>query len=164
MAARYLLPALALVCLSFAALQVRKAEQQPPRVTPPVEPARTSYDKTVAGAGVVEPETENIAVGANLPGVVKAVHVKVDEVVKAGDVLFELDDRQLRAEGEVRAASLAAARAQEAKIRVAPRAEEVPVLEARLREAEANLDGKTKLYTQAKRSEAQGSTSQEDLI
>jgi multidrug efflux pump subunit AcrA (membrane-fusion protein) len=65
---------------------------------PPIQPAENPFPNTVAGAGIVEPETENISMGSSLPGVVVEVNVKVGRKVKAGDALFRLDDRQLKAE------------------------------------------------------------------
>jgi multidrug resistance efflux pump len=94
---------------------------------------------TVAGAGVVEPLTENIAVGSPLPGVVVEVFVRVGDEVTAGQKLFRFDDRQLRAERIARQAALESARASLVKLRAMPRPEEVPIDEAKLREAKAGL-------------------------
>ena len=66
MLTRYLLPLVALATLTFAALQVVKAQQKPPPGSPPVEPAKSPYAAAVAGAGLVEPETENIAIGTHV--------------------------------------------------------------------------------------------------
>jgi multidrug resistance efflux pump len=137
---KLVLPALAAGLFLFAVLHVVKGQQVPPRPAPPVEPARTPYGKGVAGAGLVEPQTENISVGSHLPGVVKAVYVKagVGQTVKDGDVLFELDDRNLLAEREVRRAARDAAVAQLRKLEQMPRPEELPASRAKVGEAEAN--------------------------
>lgn len=164
MLTRYALPALAVVSFTFAVLQMTKAQQKPPPVSPPVEPARAPYQAVVAGAGLVEPETENIAVGTHLPGVVKAVHVHVGQEVKPGAMLFELDDRQLRAEQEVRRAMLGSARAQQQKLLDMPRSEELPPLRAKVAEARAGLEDKLKLYARSQRAGAGGGVSEEELI
>src|SRR5687767_3650299 len=153
---RYLLPALAAVSLSFAVLQMEKADRKPPRSAPPAEPPRSPYGKTVAGVGIVEPETECIAVGTHVSGVVKAVHVRVNDRVAAGGALFELDDRHLAAELAVREATRDSATARLAKLDALPRKEEVPPLEARVAEAKANLADKEKLFERAKRETADG--------
>src|SRR5688572_17351419 len=158
---RYLLPALAAVSLSFAVLQMEKADRKPPRTVPPAEPARSPYGKTVAGVGIVEPETECIAVGTHVPGVVKAVHVRVNDRVAAGGPLFELDDRHLAAELAVREAMRDSAAAQLARLDAMPRKEEVPPLEARVAEAKANLDDKEKQFERAKREADRGVGSSE---
>jgi multidrug resistance efflux pump len=104
-----------------------------------VQPAQTPFRDSVAGAGIVEAQTENIAIGSALPGVVTEVAVKVGQQVQAGDVLFRLDDRQLQAEKKVREANLVAAEAQLAKLVAMPRPEDLPPTEARVREAQANV-------------------------
>ena len=77
---------------------------------PPIEPARNPFPNTVAGAGMVEPQTENITMGSPTSGVVVEVMVKVGAKVQPGDALFRLDDRQLRAELVARRAMLEDAR------------------------------------------------------
>lgn len=136
---KILLPIVALVALGFAFRHVVVADQEPPKLAPPVEPARSPFANSVAGAGVVEPLTENIAVGSPLPGVVVEVFVRVGDEVAAGQKLFRLDDRQLRAERTARQAALDSARASLTKLRAMPRPEEVPIDEAKLREAKAGL-------------------------
>src|SRR5205807_1107575 len=124
----------------FAVFQVVRGQQQSPASTPPVEPARNPFaGRPVAGVGVVEPRSENISLGSALPGLVTGVFVKVGDRVGKGQVLFELDDRQLRAELAARKAALAAAQAQLDRLKTMPRREEVPPLEARQREAKENL-------------------------
>src|SRR3954470_183954 len=135
MIVRYLLPTLAVVSLAFAVLLMEEAARKPPRAVPPAEPARSPYGKTVAGTGVVEPQTENIAVGTHASGVVKAVYVRVNDRVAADGQLFELDDRHLAAELAAREAARESAAAQLARLDALPRQEEVPPLEARVAEA-----------------------------
>src|SRR5262245_61567580 len=100
----YLLPLLALGMLGFAVYHVVRGQQPLPKAAPPVTPARSPFAATVSGAGITEAQTENIAVGSALPGVVLEVYVPVDQVgqkVKAGDPLFRVDDRQLKAQLKV---------------------------------------------------------------
>jgi multidrug efflux pump subunit AcrA (membrane-fusion protein) len=139
---KYFLPLLAGVALLFAIYHVVRAHQTPPAPPPPVEPPRTPFGKTIAGSGIVEAETENIAIGAPLPGVVLEVYVpveKVGQIVKKGDPLFLVDNRALLAQLGVQKANLQAAQAQLAKLEAQPRPEQVPPLEAAVRAAEANL-------------------------
>ncbi len=151
MVIRYLLPAISIVAFSFAVLQMTKAQQKPAPVSPPVEPGTSPFGKQVAGAGIVEPETENIVVGTHVPGVVKAVHVRVDDRIRAGEPLFDLDDRQMSAELAVRESARDNAAAQLAKLEAMPRREELPPLEAKVLEARANLTDKLKQFERAKR-------------
>lgn len=139
-----IIPVLAAGALTFALTHVARSQYAPTVKAPLVEPARSPFGAIVAGAGIVEARsdasnTANIAVGSMLPGVVIRIPIRVGQVVQAGEPLFELDDRQLRAELAMREASLAAARAQLTRLEQLPRPEEVPPLEAKVREAEANL-------------------------
>jgi multidrug resistance efflux pump len=163
MLTRYVLPALAVVSLAFAVLQMTRAQQKPAPVSPPIEPGKSPFGRQVAGAGVVEPETENISIGTHVAGVVKTVHVRVDDRIVAGAPLFDLDDRQMAAELAVREAARDNAAAQLAKLEAQPRREEVPPLEAKVAEAKANLDDKETAFRRAKREEDHGVGSGENF-
>ena len=71
---KILLPLFAVGMLSFAIYHVVQAQQKPPKLPPPLEPARTPFGNTVAGAGIVEARSQNIAVGSALSGVVLEVY------------------------------------------------------------------------------------------
>jgi HlyD family secretion protein len=139
------LPLLSLLLLGFAVYHVVRAGQTPPKAPPPVEPSRSPFRGTISGAGVVEARSENIAVGSQLPGVVTEVFVAVGDRISGptesfpGTPLFRLDDRALRAELAVRRASLRSAEASLTKLEKAPRPEEVPPAEAKVREMSAAL-------------------------
>jgi multidrug efflux pump subunit AcrA (membrane-fusion protein) len=151
MLTRYLLPALAVLAFGFAIHQMTRAQHTPPPASPPVDPGKSPFGRQVAGAGIVEAETENISVGTHLAGVVSAVHVQVDDRISAGAPLFELDDRQLSAELAVRKAARDNAAAQLSKLEAMPRKEEVPPLVAKVAEAKANLEDKSVLFERTKR-------------
>lgn len=148
---RIVLPLMALASFTFAMLQMAKANKPDPVVTPPVEPAKTPYVSSLAGAGLVEPETENINIGTPLPGVVARVHVVAGQTVKPGDLLFNLDDRQLLAERQARLANLHSAEKSLRKLQQLPRPEEVPPLEAKVEEAKANLEEAITMFERLKR-------------
>ena len=136
---KYALPGLAALAIVFATFFVTRNKSGFPDAPPPIEPSSSPYGSTVAGAGVLEALTENIAVGAPLPGVVLEVMVKVGQQVSAGDGLFRVDDRAVKAQLELAQAALQAAEAELHQLENRPRPEEVPVLEAQVREAEAGL-------------------------
>ncbi len=136
---RYAMPIAAAALLIFATVFVTRARRAEPEVKPPVPPPTSPFKLTVAGAGIIEAETENIAIGSAMPGVVETVHVKVGQRVKNGDPLFTLDNREWSAQLEVREAMLEAAEAQLLRLEQQPRPEEIPIREASVREAEATL-------------------------
>src|SRR5688572_1383925 len=105
------LPALAAMGVLFAVYSVVTGQRQVPPAPPVTEPAQPQYASYVAGAGIVEASTENIAVGTFVPGVVSEMFVKVGDSVKAGAPLFKVDDRDLQAELEVRRAAAKSAAA-----------------------------------------------------
>src|SRR5438094_8814552 len=95
---KYLLPLVAAGMLVFGLIHVITASQARPALEPLAAPPWVPFGDTVAGTGLVEASTENIAIGSPLPGVVVEVFVPVDKVgtqVKAGAPLFRVDDRQL---------------------------------------------------------------------
>ncbi len=136
---KWIIPLLAVAMFGLAVRHAVKAQQTQPAPLPPVQPARTPYGAAVAGAGLVEPQTENISLGAPTAGLVQEVFVKVGHAAKAGDPLFRLDDRQMKAEAKVREANLEAALAKLQRTMSMPRPEELPATEAKVREAEASL-------------------------
>jgi len=139
---KLVLPIVALARLGFGVFHILKAQQTLPKPSPPVPPARSPFGNTVAGTGVVEAKTENIAIGSALPGVVLEVFVPVDDVgkeVQAGEALFRVDDRHLRAQLAVQQANLVAAKSQLSKLDQMPRPEEIPATKARVEAAEANV-------------------------
>src|SRR5437868_13406590 len=138
---KLVLPMVALAMLGVGVFHMLNAQQTLPNPSPPAPPARTPFGETIAGAGIVEARSENIAIGSALPGLVLEVYVPVDDVgkeVKAGEPLFRVDDRQLRAQLAVQQANLAAAKAQLAKLDQMPRPEEIPAARARVQATEAN--------------------------
>ncbi len=136
---KYLLPLISMSLLTFAVIHVVKANQIPPKPLPPITPSESPYSFTIAGSGVVEPQSENIAIGSNLSGIVKTVYVAVGQKVQRGEKLFDLDDRQLLAELKVREANAEVMRSALEKQLGFPRLEELPSAEAKVREAMANL-------------------------
>jgi len=95
--------------------------------------------QSVAAVGLVEPESENIAISCAVSGLVTEVYVKAGDRVQARQQLFSLDDRDLEADLRVKRAALEAVRARLAKLVGEPRTEDIPPAEARVREAQANL-------------------------
>jgi RND family efflux transporter MFP subunit len=109
---KMILPLIALAALVFGIGSVIRSQPKHETTTPPSPPPVSPYLHTVAAVGLVETSTENIAIGTPLADVVSEVLVKVNQSVKAGDPLFKLDDRHLRAELAMRQADLRVAESQ----------------------------------------------------
>lgn len=133
------IPALALAGIAIATWTT--AQSQRPIVPAPAvsEPPRPVFASAISGSGLVEPPTEDIAIGTPYSGIVVAVPVSPGQIVKEGDVLFQLDTRELEREAQSREAALLLAKEKLARLAAAPRAEDLPPARAAVAEAEASL-------------------------
>lgn len=105
------LPAIAIVGVLFALTSVLSRKESTAR-EPLVNPPQAEFAKSVAGIGIVEPKSELIAIGVELPGVIRHVHVKVGDNVKAGDPLFSIDQRDIDAQIKILQTTLDSAKVQ----------------------------------------------------
>lgn len=112
MFSKYILPLLAIAGLGFAVFTVTQGDQSPAPSPPIVGVPPSPYPSAVAGAGLIEANTENIAISPIIAGVVAKVYVRLGDQVKAGDPLFALDDRAVGADLAVRRATVPVAQAQ----------------------------------------------------
>lgn len=158
-----LLPVLAFCGLLFAAWTVAKSGRPVPIAQPVAQPAAAKFASFVAGAGLVEPSSELIAIGTPIAGIVVEVPVTVGMQVKAGDVLFRLDDRALKAQLAGDEAAVAAAQAQLDRLVAAPRAEDLPVTQARVTETAAIAADAKQQLTLAESITVPGAISVDDL-
>lgn len=115
------LPILAVGALCFAGFSLYRTQLHLPKTEPPHAPPKSSFAGRIAAVGLVEANTENIAIGAHLPGVVERVFVTAGQRVEKGAPLIRLDTRQLDAALEKARADAAArsAEAETARARVA---------------------------------------------
>lgn len=111
---RLILPVIGLLAALWASFSVARTQPRRQPTEPPAPPPVSDFPNTVAAVGLVEASTENISVGTPLAGVVMKVFVTAGQAVKAGDPLFALDVRQVRADLAVRQQAVAVARARSA--------------------------------------------------
>lgn len=149
---KYVLPLMAIGGLVFAIITVVEAQKVPPPYQPTIPPpTRPKAMKSIAGAGLIEARMENIPIGAPVPGVVTEVFVKIGQKVKKGEPLFQIDDRELKAEMKVREAALYASKVQLHRLEAAPRPEDIPPAEAAVAEASARLADAEAAWTRSER-------------
>ena len=161
---QWLLPLVALGLLGFAGWFVWGTRPVTGDPAPPIAPAVNPYAAALAAAGIVEAQTENIAVGSATPGVAVEVLVKVGDDVEPGTPLFRLDDRDLRAELAVHKAEVERAKTDLVRLEAEPRPEKIPVQAAAVREAQALLAREQDALKRARETFAQRVTTEEDLI
>jgi HlyD family secretion protein len=94
---KYILPLIALVGILIGLLIASRANKTLPPAKAVSEAPQPPYRAFVAGAGITEANTENIAIGTQIPGIVSKIYVQIGSHVKAGDPLFTIDDRAQRA-------------------------------------------------------------------
>jgi multidrug efflux pump subunit AcrA (membrane-fusion protein) len=133
---KYGLPIFAALALTFAVFKIVNSQPVHARLTPPAAPPSAVYASQVGAVGLVEAESENIAISLPVPGLVTRVDVKPGAHVRKGERLFSLDDRDLQAELALRRSSLALSETRLEKLAMSPRPEDLPPAEAKVREAE----------------------------
>ena len=115
MSRKYLLPLLAAFGFLAAAVVVVLGNTAPPAAPAPFPAARPPFANYVAGTGLIEASTGNIAIGTPVSGIVDAIYVKWGDRVKAGEPLFKMEARDLSAQLEVANAKVTEAEANLAK-------------------------------------------------
>lgn len=177
---KYFLPLVALAGIVFAVFVVRAGNKPVPASQPVAQPAAAPFASYIAGAGIVEASTENVAIGTGEGGTVIGVFVKVGDTVTKGQKLFQIRNftqqaERQEAEGKVLEAKAAVEQAKSSLQRAAadlkrlkefPRPEEIPPAQAKVAEAEANLADMSKqlelwesIYAKDKRA-----VSEDDII
>ena len=102
------LPLIAVVGLIFALVTVL-SRQPAPAKEPLVMPPTSNFENSISGIGIIEPKSEIINIGSEVSGIVRTVHVKVGDSVKAADRLFTIDERAIDAQIKTLEATLLAA-------------------------------------------------------
>jgi multidrug resistance efflux pump len=142
-----------------------QAGSAPSQTLPPVAgPAQPPYRDYVAGAGVVEACTQNVAVATPVAGVLASVSVEVGDRVKRGAALFRLDDRQAEADLTVKQAQLALEKERLRRAELPPREEEVLPLQVQVHEMEAALVEARDRAVRARRLGANGAIASEEVV
>lgn len=127
-----LLPTIAATGFVLAAYTVHKQNQPVPPPEIPIPPNASPYVGRIAGIGSVEPSSEIIKVGAPVGALIESVAVTEGARVKAGEVLFVLDQRDAKSKLGVAEADLRVAKANLANLESKPRVEDVARAEARM--------------------------------
>lgn len=159
----FILPVLSMVGVAFAFQATREVAKRPDERPLASRPASSPFQRTLAGAGLIEPSSEFVGVAAPVAGLVLEVAAKTGSTVKTGDLLFRLDTRTLEAELEIRRARVREAEAKLEQLRSAPRAEDLPPLEARIDELEENLKDDVDRFARLEKMAAEGATDDQSL-
>ncbi len=112
---QYLLLLIAATGFLAAVIAVTIGNEAPPAAPAPLPSALVPYKNYVAGSGLIEASTGNIAIGTPVSGIVDRIYVKWGDHVSAGEPLFKLDARDLSAQLDVAEAKVEQAKAELAK-------------------------------------------------
>lgn len=94
----------------------------------------------ISGVGIVEASSDNIFIGTPMNRIVDKVLVTVGTEVKKGDVLFKLEDNDLKADLIMRQLSSEIALAKLKKLEALPRSEDILASEAALKNIQVELN------------------------
>ncbi|MFZ4540424.1 MAG: efflux RND transporter periplasmic adaptor subunit [Rickettsiales bacterium] len=84
--------------IATTALYLATSDPEKKVAQPIAEPSIIPYQSYIAGAGLTEPNSENIYIGTDIGGIVREVNVSVGAVVKKGEPLFVIEDRVAQAQ------------------------------------------------------------------
>jgi len=96
----WVVPVMAFVGLSFALYKVISYTPDP-KHDPIIMPPESPVAEPISGIGVVEPRSKFVNISTELGGVARKVSVVEGDYVKAGDLLFCLDTRDIDAQIDV---------------------------------------------------------------
>jgi len=158
------LPVLAALALGFAiatTMLLRPKEDMAVPVNPPA--VTTLQGPTVAGLGAIEPRSECIAIGCPLSGIVANVHVQPGQIVRKGQPLFTLDDRELRAQYDLENQSLDLGKVRLERLKAGTRPEDLPPARHHVEATKAHFEQSQDLCARAERLAKHSAISLEDL-
>lgn len=153
----------ALIGVAIAVYAAATAGLERPPAEPAAPPTVNPFDDGIAAVGIVEAASRNIAIASPEPALITAVHAEVGEQVAAGQALFDVDARALQAELRQAEAQVVVARARRLRLEAEPRPERVPVLEAAVDAAQAEVDRTRVLYETTQESFEREAASREEL-
>ncbi|WP_269524249.1 efflux RND transporter periplasmic adaptor subunit [Coraliomargarita parva] len=107
---KYLIPVLALAGFALVLFEITN-QHQPDETVQQNTPKQTPFPDGLAGTGIVEASSGDIAIGTQVSGIISEVYVERGSEVQQGDPLFKIDDQMFQAELATRRAEKAAAEA-----------------------------------------------------
>jgi multidrug resistance efflux pump len=135
------LPILGLiVVLVWVVVSARKVQHAPPLVAPVSSP----YAHAIAATGVVEASDRNFNLTPPISGQLTKLYVRENDVVRTGDKLYQVDDREQRA-----AAAAADANVEKSRAGLITAEASVNTQEANLGSAKSNVDSAKASYDDA---------------
>ena len=138
-----ILPIISVLGIGLAVYLVYKQSRPAPNAPPSGQPTKSPFSNRVAGSGLVEPATEIMNIGTSIPGTVQSVSVKEGQLVKKGDILFTIDQRDTVAQLGAAKAKLEVATRKVEQLKSMPHAEDVDRATAIVAQRQSAVDDAT---------------------
>lgn len=130
----------ALFCLFLIFFSLWRDIESPIVKQPLIPSPKAPFKTYIAGTGIVESASENILITSPSNRLIEKVFVQVDDPVKKGDILFQLDNSDLLAKLNEQKIALAMAQARLNKLRSLPRSEDLVAAMATANQSKAELE------------------------
>lgn len=138
-----ILPIIAVIGIGLAIYTVYKQSRPAPNAPPSGQPTKSPFSNRVAGSGLVEPATEIMNIGTSISGTVQSVSVKEGQLVKKGDILFTIDQRDTVAQLGAAKAKLEVATRKVEQLKSMPHSEDVDRATAIVAQRQSAVDDAT---------------------
>ena len=138
-----ILPILSVLGSGLAVYWVYKQSRPAPNAPPSGQPTKSPFSNRVAGSGLVEPATEIMNIGTSISGTVQSISVKEGQLLKKGDILFTIDQRDTMAQLGAAKAKLEVATRKVEQLKSMPRVEDVDRAKAIVAQRQSALDDAT---------------------
>jgi len=125
--------------------------------------AFSPFETSISAVGIVEPSSENIFISSPMNRIVDHVDVKVGQKVKEGQVLFQLESKELESDLLTRRIAYENALANLQKLEALPRKEDVVSAEAALAAAQINAKDAESQFNRVNGLQNSGAMSQEEV-
>ena len=138
-----ILPIISVLGIGLAVYLVYKQSRPAPNAPPSGHPTKSPFSNRVAGSGLVEPATEIMNIGTSISGTVQSISVKEGQLLKKGDILFTIDQRDTVAQLGAAKAKLEVATRKVEQLKSMPRVEDVDRAKAIVAQRQSALDDAT---------------------
>ena len=138
-----ILPIISVLGIGLAVYLVYKQSRPAPTAPPSGQPTKSPFSNRVAGSGLVEPATEIMNIGTSISGTVQSISVKEGQLLKKGDILFTIDQRDTAAQLGAAKAKLEVATRKVEQLKSMPRVEDVDRAKAIVAQRQSAVDDAT---------------------
>ena len=140
MSRKYFNTIIILVFVCFFIMVIYFIGQHPEEEKSFIQPEHSPFKNYIIGTGIVEPKSGNISLGIPYDRIIGDVKVSVNDPVKKGEVLFELEHLDLLANLKVKKGEYEKTLANFHRLQGFPRKEDLMAAEGALKKAQTILD------------------------